>query len=336
VTPRARRRLIAFAGVLLSLALLAWALRGTSLSETLAHLRRARPGPLLAAVAIATATFGIRTIRWRILLRTPDGGAVSWRALWHATAMGFMANNTLLFRLGEVLRSYAASRLGGVPLASALSSIVVERALDLLTLVALLGIALLRAGLPGETVIAGARLDTLALRAGLLCVLLFAGALFVVLFPRTAERCIRAVVRWPRLADPLVRLVEGLRMGFRVLRSPAELAMAVCWSAVLWLLGGASFYVAFAAFGIGVGFAGALLVQTLVAFGVAAPSTPGYFGIFEVVVAAGLVLFGVPKAVGVAYGITYHITTFVPITLLGLYSLVHTGLHVQDATRKAS
>jgi len=231
-----------------------------------------------------------------------------------------------------VLRSYAASRLGRVPLASALSSIAVERALDLLTLVALLGVALLKAGLPGDTVIAGARLDTLAIRAGALCALIFAGALFVVLLPRTAERLIRGVVRWPSLADRLVRLVESLRMGFQVLRSPAELAMAVLWSAVLWLVNAASFYVAFAAFGIEVGFAGALLVQTLVAFGVAAPSSPGYFGIFEVVVAAALALFGVPRAIGVAYGITYHITTFVPITLLGLYSLVRTGLHVQDAT----
>jgi glycosyltransferase 2 family protein len=332
VTKRGRRRLTALVGVLLSLLLLAWVLRGTSLSEILAHLREAQPGPLVAAVAIATATFGIRTIRWRILLRMPDGSAVRWRALWHATAMGFMANNTLPLRLGEVLRSYAGSRLGGLPLPSALSSIAVERALDLLTLVALLGVALLGAGLPADTVIAGARLDTLALKAGLLCGLIFAGALFVVLFPRTAERFIRAVVRWPRLADPLVRLVEGLRMGFRVLRSPTELTLAVFWSAVLWLVNAASFYVAFAAFGIEVRFAGALLVQTLLAFGVAAPSTPGYFGIFEVVVAAALALFGVPKAVGVAYGITYHITTFVPITLLGLYSLVHTGLHVQDAT----
>lgn len=318
--------------MLVSLALLYWVLHGVSLSDVLAHLRESRPGPLILAVAIATAAFAVRAVRWRLLLRTPGGGPVSWSALWHATAMGFMANNTLPLRLGEVVRSYAASRLGGVPLSAAFSSIAVERALDLLTLVAFLGVALFQAGLPADTIILGSRLDTVALRAGVLCVLIFVAALFVVLFPRPAEKLTRALLPFPRLADRAVQLIAGLTLGLTVLRSPARLALAIFGSLVVWLVNAASFYVAFAAFGIQVDFAGALLVQSLLAFGVAAPSSPGYFGIFELVVAAALALFGVPKDISVAYGITYHIATFIPITLLGLYSLVRTGLHVKDAT----
>lgn len=328
-----RRLVTTVIGVAASLALLYWVLRGISLSQLVAHLRAARPWPLLGAVVIATSTFPIRTIRWRWLLRTAEGGPVGWGPLWHATAMGFMANNTLPFRLGELLRSYAASRLGSVPLTAAFSSIAVERALDGLTLVAMLGTALLGAGLPSDTVIMGSRLDTLAGRAALLCAVIFAGAVFVVLFPLRAERMIRAVVPAKGLADRLVTLVEGLRLGFSALRSPGRLAAAVGWSVVLWLVNAASFYVAFAAFGIEVSFTGALLLQSLLAFGVAAPSTPGYFGVFEFVAAAALALFGVPRDIGVAYGITYHVTTFAPIVLLGLWSLASTGLHVRDATQ---
>jgi len=319
-------------GVLVSLALLYWVLRGVSVSDLLQHLRESRPLPLTLAVVVVTADFLVRAGRFQLLLRTPGGAAISWRAAWHATAMGFMANNTLPLRLGEVVRAYAASRLGGVPLGAAVSAIAVERALDLLTLVALLGVALFRAGLPADTTIMGSRLDTLALRAGVLCVLIFAAALFVVLFPRAAERITRALIPFPRLAERVVKLIGGLTLGLAVLRSPARLALAVLTSLVVWLVNAASFYIAFAAFGIQVGFAGALLLQSLLAFGVAAPSSPGYFGIFELVVAAALALFGVPKEVSVAYGITYHVTTFIPITLLGLYSLARTGLHVKDAT----
>ncbi len=329
---RSRRWVTAILGVAISLGLLYWVLRNTSFREVYAHLREARPLPLAEAVLIATLTFPIRAIRWNALLRTESGAPLSWSARWHATAMGFMANNTLPFRLGELLRSYAASRLGGVPLTAALSSIAVERALDALTLLGILGVALVRAGLPADTVIAGARLDALAFKAGIACAVIFAGALFVVLFPRPAERVVRTIVPFPVLADRIVSVVEGVRQGFGALRSPLRLVTAVLWSAVLWLVGSASFYVAFAAFGIRVDFAGALLVQSLLAFGVAAPSTPGYFGVFEVVVAASLGLFGVPKELGVAYGITYHITTFLPIVLLGLWSLARTGLHVRDAT----
>ena len=315
-----------------TLGLLYWVLRGTSLTDVLAHLRAARPAPLLLAVVLATATFPLRVIRWRILLRREGGGPVAWTALWHATAMGFMANNTLPFRLGELVRSYAASRLGGLPLATALSSVAVERALDGLTLVLLLGVALFSAGLPAETVVMGARLDAVATRAGIVCAVIFAGALFVVLRPVAAERLVRLLVPFPRLADRVVGVIENLRHGFGVLRSPARLGSAVFWSLAHWAMNAAAFYVAFAAFGIQVGFAGALLVQSLLAFGIAAPSTPGYFGIFELVVAAALALFGVPAAVGVAYGLTYHIVTFVPITLAGLWSLARSGLRMRDAT----
>jgi len=331
VTKQARRRLIAIASVLVSLGLLYWTLRGISLAEILVHLREARPGPLIAGVVIATATFGIRTVRWRVLLRAPDGGPVSWRALWHATAMGFMANNTTPFRLGELLRTYAASRLGRVPMTAALSSIAVERALDGLTLLGMLGVGLLGAGLPADTLIGGNRLDALARKSAIACAIIFAGALFVVLFPVLTERLMRALVPVKSVADRLVRLVEGLRLGFAALRSPALLAAAVSWSILHWLLGALSFYVAFAAFGIDVGFAGAMLVQSILAFGLAAQLTPGYFGQFELVVAAVLALFGVRNDLAVAYGLTYHITTFLPIVLLGLLSLSRTGLHVRDA-----
>ena len=328
-----RRLLITAIGVAVTLGLLYWVLRDISLSEVIRHLRAARPGPLILSVVLATATFLIRAIRWRILLRAADGGPVAWTALWHATAMGFMANNTLPFRLGEVVRSYAAGRLGGVPIATALSSIAVERALDALTLVALLGVALLRAGLPADTVVMGARLDVVAARAGVVCAVIFAGALFVVLLPLAAERMVRALIPFRRLANGVVGLIENLRQGFSALRSPARLGAAVFWSLAHWLLSAASFFVAFAAFGIQVDFAGALLVQSLLAFGIVASFTPGYFGIFELVVAAALALFGVPKDIGIAYGITYHITTFVPITLLGLWSLARSGVRVRDATK---
>jgi uncharacterized protein (TIRG00374 family) len=325
-----RQRLIALAVILVTFGLLYWILRGTSLSDILGHLRSAHPLPLIAATVVATVAFGVRAIRWHYLLRRDDGSPVAPAALWHATAMGFMANNTLPLRLGELVRTYAISRLGQVSLGTGLSSIAVERALDLLTLIALLGVALLQAGLPGTTEIMGSRLDAVALRAGIICVIIFAGALGIILFPRFAERVVRKLVPFPRLADRIVSLLESLRKGFEVLRNPRRLVPAALWSLGVWLLNAASFYIGFFAFDIQVNFAGALLVQSLLAFGVAAPSTPGYFGIFELVTAAALSLFGVPAGLGVAYGVSYHVATFFPVVFLGLWSLARTGIRLRE------
>ena len=132
---------------------------------------------------------------------------------------------------------------------------------------------------------------------------------------------IRRLVPFPRLAGGLVSLIEGVRQGLLVLRTPARLVGVVAWSLILWLTNGLAFYVGFAAFDIPVSYLGALLMQGLLVLGISLPSTPGFFGPFEAVIVAVLALYGVSKEVAFSYAIAFHLTSLIPITLLGLWSL---------------
>src|SRR6185503_9723880 len=125
----------------------------------------------------------------------------------------------------------------------------------------------------------------------------------------------------PRLAGGIVSLIEGVRQGLLVLRTPSRLGGVVFWSLVLWLVNALGFYIGFAAFDIPVSYLGALLLQGLLILGISIPSTPGFFGPFEAVIVAVLALYGVANDVAFSYAIAYHITSFLPITLLGLWSL---------------
>jgi uncharacterized membrane protein YbhN (UPF0104 family) len=98
----------------------------------------------------------------------------------------------------------------------------------------------------------------------------------------------------------------------------------VFWSLVLWLVNALAFYVGFAAFDIPVSYTGALLLQGLLVLGISIPSTPGFFGPFEAVIVAVLALYGIPRSLAFSYAIAFHITTFVPITLMGLWSTART------------
>jgi uncharacterized membrane protein YbhN (UPF0104 family) len=109
-----------------------------------------------------------------------------------------------------------------------------------------------------------------------------------------------------------------------VLRSPVRLAGVVLWSLVLWLVNALAFYIGFDAFDIPVSYAGALMLQGLLVFGISVPSTPGFFGPFEAVIVAVLALYGVSSSLAFSYAISFHVTTFVPITLLGLWSMART------------
>lgn len=317
-------------GAVIAAALLWWALRGVNAGEVLTHLGEARPFPLVLAAVIATLTYPIRLVRWRLLLRDVDGRALPAAPLWHAVAIGFMANNILPFRAGELVRLLAASRLTGARVSAVLSSVAVERIFDGLTVVSLLSLSLLASNLPQDVAVGGVSLRHASQAAGILGLVALAAALAVVAFPLAAERAIRRILPAGRLADRVIGLIEGLRHGLTVLRSPSLLAGTMAWSIVLWLVNALAFYVAFRAFAIPVGFGGALLMQGILVFGISVQLTPGFLGQFEASIVAALALFGVPAALASSYAIAFHAITFLPIILLGAWSLARTPVALSD------
>lgn len=326
----------ALIGLCVSIGLLAWSMRNVNFAEMMAEIRTAKPLPVLLGVVLATGSFVMRAVRWKLLLRADTGVDVPFWPRWHAVAMGFMANNLLPLRAGELVRAYAISTLGHVRLTGAITSLVVERVFDALTLVLLLSLGLLLSNLPASTVIAGIPLARIASVAG-------AGALVSVIVgavlvsqPQLMERIIRRMLPEGKLQARLVSVGHGITEGLIGLRSPARLAGVVFWSLALWLTGAGSFYVMFSAFDIGVSFGGALLLQSAMAFGIAVPSTPGYFGPFEAAIVAVLSLFGVSDTTGFSYAVTYHITTLLPVTLLGMVSLAVSPIAFRDIRAQAS
>ena len=103
-------RWTAVAGLVVSIGLLYWPLRDVRLGDVVGHARRARVGWLVAGVALATLTFPIRTLRWRLILRDVDGHRLPLVPLWRALAVGVMANNLLPARAGGVGRGDQGNR----------------------------------------------------------------------------------------------------------------------------------------------------------------------------------------------------------------------------------
>jgi len=314
-------------------ALLAWVLRGVALREVVAHARRADPLLLLATVAIATATFPLRTIRWRLILRDVDGQRFAWTPLWHATAIGFMANSLLPARAGEVARAYVARRQLPVRFTTALGSVGVERVFDGLVLLALMAVAIAAPSFPANTLVGGRSLARLATGAAALFGGVLLVALIVVHRPAPWLTLLRRVTH--RIlplgaASRLTHWAEGIVAGLAVLKSPGRFAGVVAWSLVLWGVNAASFVVCFRAFGLDLPLEAALLLQGIIGFGVAVPSTPGFVGVFEAATRITLAVYGVEASRAVSYALTYHFTTFIPITLLGLWSLSRLHLRLGE------
>jgi len=317
-------------GIAVSALLLWWSARGLRLGEVAAHVRGAPPGPVLLAVVAATLVFPLRMLRWQVLLR-PGGGAVPTAPAWHAIAIGYMANNVLGLRSGEVLRPYALSRLTPIHWSTAFASVAVERVFDAVTVVVTLLGALLFGSLPEDLRIGGLPAEALAWRVGLLGLGALAAALALMVWTGPARAAITRMVPHQGIAERLLRILDGVRAGFVALRSPALLAAVALWSGIVWGVNALSFGLLLPAFGIEGSVSMMLVLQAAIVFGVALPSTPGYIGAFEAAIVLTLGLYGVPQDTAFAYAITYHVTTFIPITLLGFYSLARTPVRWRDA-----
>jgi len=322
-------------GLVISLAFLYWALRGVRPAELLADLAGANVWLYLTSVVLATLTFPTRAVRWRIILGSGDA-PVRYAPVWNATAIGFMATNLLPARAGELARAYAASRFVPVPLARSIGSIAVERVFDGLIIVLLLAFAIATYHVAGAAAVRGTTISTIAVWTGGFFILLLGFLFFLVHAPRRALSGLAAVVRRvlpAAAADFVVRMTRSFIEGLTILRSPLDFAKVVAWSFAVWLINGAAFYAGFLAFHIGpLPLTSPLLLQGIVAVGVAIPASPGFIGVFEGTAVFALGLYGVARTPAASMALGTHIGWFIPITLIGLWRLARSGLSLRDIT----
>lgn len=330
-------RVKVFIGLVITAALLWWVLRDVSFAEVAAEVREANPWWLAAAIVAATFNFVLRAMRWKVLLE-PEHPGSSLDERFGATAAGVAANNLFPARMGELVRAFVLSRVATIPFGASVGSLVVERVLDGLVLISLLLGPLLLPGFP----IGDPETAAFVHRVALLGSAAFVGGFFVLWLasrnPASAVRVWgatlgRLVPR--RFAAGITHLVDTFVHGLGAVRRPAVLIRAVAWTYLVWFTVAASIWFSLLAFDItGPGFVGALFVQAVIAFAVAIPSTPGFVGVFEAGARIGLAPWDIPDSTIVSFATSYHILTFIPITLIGLWYLRRFGLKWSDVNRR--
>lgn len=325
-------------GLVLSVALLWWTLRDVSLAEVWSVLRTANIPLFLLSAAVATLAFPMRAARWRYIME-PAAGTIPFGPLWRSTAIGMMVNNVSFARAGEPVRAFVLSRLAArVTFTSALASLVVDRVFDAIVILLLLLVAVALPGFPAEASVAGWPVEKLLVSGAGVSLVAIAGLLLFAIVPdRMAALWDRAVGRVaPRFAERGRAILLAFSAGLGVLRDVRRSTMVLLWALAQWLVNGASFYIAFKAVGLAAGFIVAIFLQSILALAVAAPSTPGFFGLFEAATKVALGVYGIDDTVAVSYALGYHLLSFLPITFIGFWYLGRLGLHLRELGSSAS
>jgi uncharacterized protein (TIRG00374 family) len=317
--------------VALGIGLVAVFLRNADLARVWDAMRGARLDLIVAAVGLTIVTYVVRTERWQYLLGPL--GKTRFGVAFRATVIGFAASALLPARAGEVLRPYLLARHEGLSATSAFATIVVERILDLVAVLVLLATYLVAFD-PGM----GARDSAVfsAIRLGGLVVAPLTLVAMVVMYVlaghpdwlqtwmRRAERVLPG-----RLVFILGRAIRMFSEGFAVLRRPERLLASFAWSLVLWVVICAETWVVARAFAIEMPFVGSWLMLALLVVGVSVPTPGGVGGFHEAFRLGATSFFAADNDAAVGAAILLHATSFVPVTILGLWYAAREGLNLR-------
>jgi len=314
---------------LLAVVIFAWFLSHANLTEVWGQVRQARMDLLAASFVAIVLTYVIRAVRWQHLLNPI--GPTRFRTAFRSTVIGFAALGVLPARAGDVLRPYLLARQEGLSVSATIATILLERVLDLMTVLVLLALyvwwvadpATIPPGLLRPIEISSA---TAAGVAVVLMAIMWILAThperiggFVLVAGRVLPHSLTA-----RLSE-VARTFSG---GFAAARDPRGLAAAVAWSFPLWLAIAAEVWLVTIAFDIAMPFTGTFLIQALLVIGVAAP-TPGGVGTYHEAYRIGATLFfGAAEDAAVAAAIVTHAISYFPVIATGALFMIQDGLNV--------
>lgn len=303
-------------------ALFLWlAVRNVRLAELAQVLSEARWEWIAVMAAVAFMDLMVRALRWRILLRRV--GSPGFWLLLRLEAIGLGVNNVLFMRLGELTRAFLAGREIRIPLATALASIAVERALDLAALLVLFCAAgYLAPELVPAAVVRGAFMVVLAAVSALVLLAL-------------AEKPLEPGGSWERRLRPwpkVHKLVSQLAAGVAVLRDMRWGGSCVGLSLMLWCVDACYYWAGARALGLGwaVDYGRSVLILSWAGAGAALPAAPGALGTFEALVKDVVVRFGVSAPQALGFAVFTHMVSYIMVTGLGLAFLYRVGLSLGE------
>ena len=314
--------------VVLALALLGLFLRNVDFSGVFREIVHAHPGWLLLSLTTMVLNLVIRAWRWQFLLE-PLGKA-SFANSFRATAVGFAARSFLPAAASELVRPYFLSRREPMSATGAFATIVIERLLDMITVLVLLASYVFVFGrdLSDVNPAAVAAVKWAGASAGAISI-----AALVVLFVMAGNPA-RLAAMFQRLeqvvpsalAGLIARIAEKFATGLGAIRRPGQVVATLAASIPLWLCIALGIWAVAKAFRLDVPFAGSFLIIGLLTIGIAIP-TPGSVGGFhEAFRLSVTVFYGAPDSAAVGAAIVLHAMSIGSPFFLGVFFAAQEGL----------
>jgi len=273
------------------------------------------------AVASQLLSFIFRSFAWQTLLKKKVGV----KKLFFTINVGYLVNNIFPFRAGEVARALLLSRSGLVSFWEAASTILIERAFDVL-----ISVSILLSSLPFVFALksrgdAAWALPAAAFSGGVVLL----GIFLLHVVARNRERLLAWMSqlgqRWKLLARFSVGRMESFLNGLSVLTDGRSFFTLLGWMLLSWAANLAVIYTVLSIFIEPVSLLWAAFSMGVVSIGIIVPSSPGSIGVVEAAYMGGLAVFNVDSAKALAFALVARAIYTIITTILGVYGLAQEG-----------
>jgi hypothetical protein len=302
-------------GALISVVALFAVFRLANWSDLQLAFASIRPLNLTIAIVLTIISLFTRALAWWTIL---ERKSTVPRAFFIINE-GYLLNNLFPFRLGELARAIFMGNASGQGTFHVLSTIVIERALDII----------MAAGLLLATLPLALGMDWAGPFAWRILVLVLLGLSALYLLARHHE----AVQAWVikvgsknRLVDRwVVPRIGSLLDGLAVMRQPRKFLQSVFWIVVSWVIWVLIYYVMLLPIAPQAKYWWSMFIDSVLALGIAVPSAPAALGVFEAALVGALTLLGVNASAALAYAIAMHFLQFVVTGIFGFWGLIRDG-----------
>ena len=286
-------------------------------AEIIDALRQANPIYIgLSALGILLFML-VRAVRWRYMLAND----ISWAQVFHIQNIGYMFNMVLPFRLGDVARAVLIGSVPPITLARGLSTMVVERLLDMMFIVAILPFTLV------EVVSLPSWMQDGARASGIIAVAAIGVLILAANQRQLATRWGTAVLnRIPFMnTQQWVRRMNELLDGLGSLTRLKDSLVLILLSILVWIPILFAYQWGIQAVGGQISLLAASFVVCAAALSIALPSSPGQIGVFHIGVTAAMLALGQEEGAAAAFAIVYHALNLITMIILGLIGLTRIG-----------
>ena len=267
--------------------------------------------------------FRLRALRWQLLLRPVR--RLPYHQVRDVLLTGFMINNVLPARAGELARSLVLWKVAGTSRRATLSTVAMERVLDVAVLIAMLSALGWLFQVPDWA-------RGLGVVTTLILVCITAGVVWMAYHHSSLFRVAQAALFFLPLAarQALIRFMERFVDGTRALRDPRLTVGALLCSAAIWLTEACVFWLVMRGMGLDLPTWSAAFVLVVANFGIAAPSAPGHVGTFDAACSGALVALGVAGEEALAVALVLHVLLYVVVTSNGLWAMWRLEFGLKD------